>query len=886
MLKAPRPPVVVLTTTAAALGLAFAAAPPVPAAEPPAPAPPADRLADAVRNLIAPAPDDPGDNDTLAPPPANPLVARLLARPGLSEARRRALRLHLGRWDGLVPQTPEEAATLALARGELTHPALTDPAAPAGLRAEAALARGEADAALDLLDNRDAPAAAYLRARAHEARGDLAAAAAALAPLRTRAAFDPPPDPVDRTAVARAVAALARLEGRPSEDYGLTLELLGSVTQDLDPAHWPAHVAEGDLLATKDNRPEAAAAYEVALALNPRAAGAWYGLGRLAVDGFDFATAAAAAARLRELHPLHPLADALDVRARLRQRDAAGAHALLEPARQTLPRHRELNALHAAAAATAYDDDGLQAALDHYETLAPGAPDAYLEAGRHLAGDRQYGPAAELLAEAVRRSPNDPAPRLALGEMLVQEGDLVAARSVLAVAVRLDPFHRGINNQLQLVEALLDGYATLETEHFLIRYRPGIDEALARDMPGPLEAMYRDITGVFGHRPAHRTQIDLMPDKSHFAVRITGMPHFITIAAATGDVIALTPPRSGPNQADPFNWVNVLRHEFVHTVTLAATKNRVPHWFTEACAVSQETTGRTYATCRMLAHALTQPRENGGLFAYDKINFGFIRPEQPNDRPLAYAQSDWMLEYIANRWGHDAIVRLLERYREGTPDAAALQSVLGIGVDTFMSDFRGWAAGEVARWGLAKVEVSDAVRDAIDTRGGNRAFEQLLELTEGEANPAPDLLEVIARRAVSASRPDAERHVRRYAAARPVDPWPHETFVALAEARGEPEAALGSLQALDRGENYSSRWSRKLATLHRDADRLDPAQRALERALRCEPYDAELREHAAAVALQRRDPDLAEHHITALTLLEPDRQVHQKRLEALRNMPR
>ena len=248
--------------------------------------------------------------------------------------------------------------------------------------------------------------------------------------------------------------------------------------------------------------------------------------------------------------------------------------------------------------------------------------------------DRQYPPARRLLEEAVARAPNDPAPRLELGLMLMQQGDLPAARSELATATRLDPYHRGANNQLQLVEALLNGYETVETEHFLIRFRPGIDEALARDMPGPLEEMYDELTAVFDHKPTQRTQIDLMPDKSHFAVRITGMPHFITIAAATGDVIALTPPRRGADQANPFNWVNVLRHEYVHVVTLSQTRNRVPHWFTEACAVSQETTGRTWDTCRLLAHALSPaPRKRRAVrLRPDQLG---LRPPQAAQRPCA-----------------------------------------------------------------------------------------------------------------------------------------------------------------------------------------------------------------------------------------------------------
>ena len=50
------------------------------------------------------------------------------------------------------------------------------------------------------------------------------------------------------------------------------------------------------------------------------------------------------------------------------------------------------------------------------------------------------------------------------------------------------------------------------------------------------------------------------------------------------------------------------------------------------------------------------------------------------------------------------------------------------------------------------------------------------------------------------------------------------------------------------------------------------------------PYDPRPRELAATVAIQAKELPTAERHIVALTVLEPDREIHRKRLDAVRKM--
>lgn len=98
---------------------------------------------------------------------------------------------------------------------------------------------------------------------------------------------------------------------------------------------------------------------------------------------------------------------------------------------------------------------------------------------------------------------------------------------------------------------------------------------------------------------------------------------------------------------------------------------------------------------------------------------------------------------------------------------------------------------------------------------------------------------------------------------------------------GRPERAIGALQHLDSNEQSDGRWAFQLTKLYQRKGDLNAAAAAAKRALQRQPYNGTYRELAATIALQRGDMDVALHHITGLSLLEPDHAIHQVRLAAL-----
>jgi tetratricopeptide (TPR) repeat protein len=862
-------------------------------------------------------------------PTLSEVAADAIEADWLTDRERAGLRVFHGVWQESDLLTAEARALVALNAWRLDDPALTDASVPAPIRAEARLCAGELREAIALVEGDDSPAAVRIRVEALAGLGRHAEAIEAAEPLAARLRPPVSEDPAALTECVVALGIRARLEGQPADGYRTMMRLLAHASQELDRLYWPARLAEAELLLEKYNEPEAITALHETLQLNPRCAEAFYHLGRFALARFDFDSAGEAIDALRSLNLRHPLADLLHAESRLVQDDPDEALSVLRRLIDRLPRLRSAHALAAAATAMLYDPADTQAALDRYEELSPGSAEAYFAAGRFLSMFRQYEDAAAMLEEAIRRQPAWSAPRLELALMEMHTGRDERALALLRALTGLDPFNKRAANSLFLLEELA-GYAELETDHFIIRYRPGVDEVLAEMMGEPLERIHETVTQRFGWTPRRKTIIELMPDHQRFAVRITGMPHVHTIAACTGPIIALEVPREGKPSLHrgTFDWVRVLRHEYTHTVTLEQTQNRLPHWLTEAAAVSMELAPRDSGECAMLAESW----RDGTLFDLDEIKWAFVRPRKSGDRGKAYAQGHWMIEFMEERFGPRAVVDLLERYARGEREEQAVAGALHVSRDRFFAEFINWAGGQVQAWGLASrpsmMELADALRradpdlalvmiasqkarldavakamaDRIGTpsTGENRPFtagrwprlmrppvtidDEQLARWRSEYPDHPDLLrEEIERRLSAAGAVDASLVplLERYAELRPVDMFPHRKLAQFHLAGDTPQRAIRHLEELDGREEKSPVYAWRLAGLYRQEGDSARALAKITRAVQIDPYDADQRELAAAIAIEAGRLELARPHIRALTLLEPDRPQHKRRLERI-----
>jgi tetratricopeptide (TPR) repeat protein len=617
-----------------------------------------------------------------------------------------------------------------------------------------------------------------------------------------------------------------------------------------DRGHWPAHVAAAEYFMTHDNRQEAEKELKEALAANPQDAQAWRLMGLIALDTFNFNMADRAAGAVRAADPDAVSAELLEARNLLLQRRPQDAE---RPVRRVLarqPRNVEAMALLAAVYALQLKEDQANEVLAQVEKLDADNATAYFEVAEQLGAMRQYPRAIAKYKVAIERAPWWTAARNGLGLLYTQSGDEIEARAALEEARKLDPFNLSTTNYLRLLDDM-DRFAQKETDHFIVMYDAKQDPLIPEYFAEYLETVHAEVCATFHHEPKVKTMIEVFPTHDAFSVRTTGSPWIGTVGASTGRVIALVSPRGGENTMGTYNWAQVLRHEYTHTVTLSATDNRIAHWFTEGLAVLEERGPLRWDWVPMLYNAV----KNSELFTLEDLTWAFVRPKKPHHRTLAYAQSFWVCKYIQETYGHDALLKMLEEFKSGGRQEDVFPKITGRSITEFTQEFGAWTQKQVAGWGydLETTKRYNDLRAKAEGLSKAKQFEESIKAWQ-------------------------EVHT-----IRPMDPLPHQRLAGLYLGLKKYAEAVEHLDALHQAELKDNRYAKRIARVYRENKELDKAQKYAMQAVYIDPYDPGAHEMLAAIYQQTGDAGGLEREQRVLAVLK-EWQAAQKR-ERDRGLP-
>lgn len=725
-------------------------------------------------------------------------------------------------------------------------------------------------------------------------------------------------------AAGKIIDRYAVLTGQKASEQAPNIlhNYLQKAYQDVDGKYWPANVAAGMFLLSKHKPKPANEEFELAYKVNKRIPAVFVGRGLISLQTWRFEQAVAEADKALQINPNYADANLLKAATLMQWRKFEQAKRVIEKILKVNPRHVEALSLMAALHVRQFNHEQARLFIDRVEKINPNCGELYDTIGRWLSAARQFDDAEGYFKKAIKLSPESAGPVTGLGRLYMQTGQEKLAEETLNKAASLDDYRQDVINYVNLL-GRLKKYQVKETEHFIIKVDGEHDAVLLDMLAGEAERIYPEVCLDFDHEPAEKTLVEMFSSHGDFSVRISGKGWIGTVGACTGRVIGMPAPDPLRSGLGMFNWAVVLRHEFTHVVTLSATKNRIPHWFTESCAVREQPDRRNFQAVRLLVSAV----RNNKLYPIKSLSWGFIRPDRKRRgrgaRTLAYAQSEWIFAYVVEKKGYDAIIRMLDGFSAGWTQAKVFREILGTTESQFDRDFLAWAIEQVTSWGFdpkpiprvaqaakaakKKPKSADAQANlayamlrarrasqaeaparralAIDSRHP-RALAVLGNVLLGrkkydEAIAIAQRLQKVKPRSAAAARIFADCYLKKYRWPEAIaaleaykmrlrfDPYGYEKLAKLYMQMGQTDKALPNLIELHRRTMKDPKYARQIAEIYRTAGKADNALYYYKQVLNINPYDAGVHKAMAGLYVAGDNYDLAIRSMRSVCLIEP-----------------
>jgi tetratricopeptide (TPR) repeat protein len=482
---------------------------------------------------------------------------------------------------------------------------------------------------------------------------------------------------------------------------------------------------------------------------------------------------------------------------------------------------------------------------------------------RFAVNNRRYNDAVEFARRAVELSPRLWSARTQLGIQLLRVGRMAEGRAELERTFEGDPFNLWAKNTLDLLDSMRDYQDTVRGP-FLIKSAAKENGALAVYAADLLEEAHKKLTAKYRFTPRSPILVELFPNHEDFAVRSLGLPGLGALGVCFGQVIAMDSPSARP--AGQFNWGGTLWHEYAHVISLQMTDNRIPRWLSEGISVYEERRARAGWGDNWSIETL-KAYSDGRFVKIEDLDAAFLRPRSPDQVGLAYFQASQVCEFIEEKLGFDAILRMLALYKEGAKTPDVLQRALSISPAEFDRAFNEFLAARTRPF--IEALGSGPLRGAGEQPVSKDA---LLAVVRARPN---DYFANLRLGSLYKSEGDKERaieHLRRAAEAIPFyagEGNPYWQLADLYEAEGKKAEAIAALDALTRyNETYLEAFKR-LARLRMETGDKAAALDALFTSFYIYPFDAALHKLAGDVYLEQGKVREATREFQVVVALSP-----------------
>lgn len=452
---------------------------------------------------------------------------------------------------------------------------------------------------------------------------------------------------------------------------------------------------------------DAIALYREALLFDPEYHPARLGLARALTNTFE----GEARRELQEIldkDPLHPGALTQMARLELEQRNTAAARELLDLVIPELEAYKvpplEVYALYASA--NLLDSKSIDSWTDKALAINPSYGEAFSIPAHYYIITYRYREAVALYQAAVAADPGLSMAQRDLGVNLLRVNDVFGARFHLNKAFELDPFDAQTVNALRLLDGLDEMQVTIADVdddsgnplgRVILRLDTEDADALEPYVLELSERAMRTFTERYDFHLKKPMVVELYHDHDDFGVRTVSTPGIGLLGVTFGYLTAMDSPKA--RRPGEFHWGSTLWHEIAHVYTLEATNHLLPRWMSEGLSVYEEWNTGPLKERRLSFDVLAAIRDET-LLPIKRLDLGFVRPQYQGQVQVSYAQAGLLCDFIASRFGHDALKSLVKSFATNAPLETALQTAVGLdseALDKIFLEFLESRYGELAR---------------------------------------------------------------------------------------------------------------------------------------------------------------------------------------------
>lgn len=499
--------------------------------------------------------------------------------------------------------------------------------------------------------------------------------------------------------------------------------------------------------------------------------------------------------------------------------------------------------------------------------------EAYATGAHFFEINRRYKDAIAYYRKALDLNPQLWSARSQLGVNLMRLGNSGEARQELERCYEAHYRDPETVNSLRLLDTL-SGYETFRTPNTELVLQKQ-EAALLRPYIEPeLQRAIATYQRKYKMKLPGPVRLEVYPNHDDFMVRTLGLPGQGGLLGVTfGLVVTMDSPSA--RKPGQFNWASTMWHELSHVYVLTATNHLVPRWFTEGLAVHEEGAASPAWGDRLTPEIISALQKKQ-LLPVVQLDRGFVRPQYASQVLVSYYQAGKICDFIAEKWGDEAILGMIHSYAARKTTAEAIQENMHESADAFDKDFSSWLdrkTGNTVRhfdeWkqgmkrayaDLQSGKKDDALREALAVRdqypdyvGGGSAYELIASALEAKNDKAGmiddlqryrdaggsdiDLLKKLAALENDAgSGKQAERTLAELNCIYPEDIEIHRLFGKVLLANGDTAGAIREAQAaLALHPADTADYHYQLAMALKDAHRLSEAKDQVVLALEAAP---------------------------------------------------